>query len=107
MIIVHSFQIPWFWQDEKCPYVIEDGVRRDLPLGTTRDQILWFKRPYPGGKNPAFVRDLEWDVEGSNGKKYKVSLYDETWSCNCHSFKFSGNKRTCKHVEETERSYLS
>jgi hypothetical protein len=107
MIIVHCSQIPWFWQDEKGPYIIEDGVRRDLPLGTTRDQILWFQKPYPGGKNEAFKRDLEWDINGSNGKKYKVSLYDDSWSCNCHSFKFSRNKRTCKHVEETEHSYLS
>ena len=107
MIIVHCSQIPWFWQDEKGPYIIEDGVRRDLPLGTTRDQILWFQKPYPGGKNEAFKRDLEWDINGSNGKKYKVSLYDDSWSCNCHSFKFSGNKRTCKHVEEAEHSYLS
>jgi hypothetical protein len=107
MIIVHCSQIPWFWQDKKGPYIIEDDVRRDLPLGTTRDQILWFQKPYPGGKNEAFKRDLEWDINGSNGKKYKVSLYDDSWSCNCHSFKFSGNKRTCKHVEETERSYLS
>ena len=107
MIIVHCSQIPWFWQDEKGPYIIEDGVRRDLPLGTTRDQILWFQKPYPGGKNEAFKRDLEWDINGSNGKKYKVSLYDDSWSCNCHSFKFSGNKRTCKHVEEVEHSYLS
>ena len=107
MIIVHCSQIAWFWQDEKGPYIIEDGVRRDLPLGTTRDQMLWFQKPYPGGKNEAFKRDLEWDINGSNGKKYKVSLYDDSWSCNCHSFKFSGNKRTCKHVEETERSYLS
>jgi hypothetical protein len=107
MIIVHCSQIPWFWQDEKGPYIIEDSVRRDLPLGTTRDQILWFQKPYPGGKNEAFKRDLEWDINGSNGKKYKVSLYDDSWSCNCHSFKFSGNKRTCKHVEETEHSYLS
>ena len=107
MIIVHCSQIPWFWQDEKGPYIIEDDVRRDLTLGTTRDQILWFQKPYPGGKNEAFKRDLEWDINGSNGKKYKVSLYDDSWSCNCHSFKFSGNKRTCKHVEETEHSYLS
>jgi hypothetical protein len=107
MIIVHCSQIPWFWQDEKGPYIIEDDVRRDLPLGTTRDQILWFQKPYPGGKNEAFKRDLEWDINGSNGKKYKVSLYDDSWSCNCHSFKFSGNKRSCKHIEDIKGSYLS
>ena len=107
MIIVHTFAVPFFWIDEKGPYIIEDGVRRNLPQGTTRDQILWFKKPYIGGKNEAFKRNLEWEVDGSNGKKYKVSLYGKSWNCNCHSFKFSGNKRTCKHIEEIKRSYLS
>lgn len=40
MIIVHSFQAPFFWIDEVGPYVIEDGNRRDLPSGTTRKDIL-------------------------------------------------------------------
>jgi hypothetical protein len=107
MIIVHSFKIPFFWKDEKCPYVITEEGRRNLPLGTTRDQIIWFKRPYPGGKNPAFERDLEWDIKGSGIREYKVTLKGEEWACTCHSYKFSGNKRTCKHVEDLKSSYLS
>jgi hypothetical protein len=34
-------------------------------------------------------------------------LYGDNWSCNCPSFKFSGNKRSCKHVDEIRSSYLS
>lgn len=107
MIIVHSFIVPFFWIDEKGPYLIDDDGRRDLPQGTTRDQILWFKKPHKGGKNPAFEREIEWDVEGTKGKKYLVTLKGKTWECNCHSFKFSGNKRTCKHIEDLKSSYLS
>lgn len=107
MIIVHSFTVPFFWIDSQGPYVIYDNERKNLPPGTTRDQIIWFKRPYPGGKNPAFERDLEWDAEGSGGKKYLVTLKGKQWGCNCHSFKFSGNKRTCKHIEDIKKSYLS
>jgi len=107
MIIVHSFQVPFFWTDGVGPYIIEDGNRRDLPSGTTRKDIKWFKRPYPGGKNEAFKIDLDWEVQGSDNKKYSVALYEDSWSCNCYSYKFSGNKRSCKHIEEIKSSYLS
>lgn len=107
MIIVHSFQVPFFWSDKDGAYIIEEGKRRDLPSGTTRKDILWFRRPYVGGKNQALKTQMDWEVEGSGGRKYKVDLDGDSWSCNCHSFKFSGNKRTCKHVEEIRASYLS
>jgi hypothetical protein len=107
MIIVHSFTVPFFWVDGTGPYVIEDGNRRDLPSGTTRKDILWFKRPYSGGKNEALKIQMDWDVAGSGGRKYKVEVNDDEWSCDCHSFKFSGNKRTCKHIDEIRSSYLS
>ena len=107
MVIVHSFKAPFFWTDDKGPYLIDDNGRIDLPSGTTRQDIKWFRRPYPGGKNEAFKIQLDWDIEGSGGRKYKVELYHNNWSCNCHSFKFSGNKRTCKHIDEIRGSYLS
>ena len=107
MVIIHSFKVPFFWIDESGPYVIDDRGRTDLPSGTTRKDILWFRRPHAGGKNEALKIQTEWDVEGSGGKKYKVELSGKNWSCNCHSFKFSGNKRTCKHVEDVRSSYLS
>jgi hypothetical protein len=36
-----------------------------------------------------------------------VVVDNDTWSCNCHSFKFSGIKRTCKHVTQIQDLYLS
>jgi hypothetical protein len=36
-----------------------------------------------------------------------VALYEDSWSCNCYAYKFSGNKRSCKHIEEIKSSYLS
>ena len=107
MIIVHSYKVPFFWTVETGPYLIDDNGRRDLPSGTTRKDILWFRRPYPGGKNEAFKIQLDWEVSGSGRRKYKVELYGDNWSCNCPSFKFSGNKRSCKHVDEIRSSYLS
>lgn len=107
MVIVHSFQVPFFWTDESGPYVIEDGNRRDLPSGTTRNDLMWFRKPYPGGKNLAFKTQIDWEISGSGSKKYKVAVDGDEWSCNCFAFKFSGNKRTCKHVDEIRASYLS
>lgn len=100
MVIVHAFQVPFFWTDSTGPYVIEDGKRRDLPSGTTRKDIMWFRRPYPGGKNEAFKIQAEWVIDGAGGKKYNVLLDGKNWSCDCHAFKFSGNKKLCKHIEQ-------
>lgn len=107
MVIVHSFKVPFFWIDEVGPYVIDDMGRTNLPSGTTRNDILWFRRPYPGGKNEALKTQMDWEVGGSGGRNYKVALDGKSWSCNCHAYKFSGNKRTCKHIEEIKSSYLS
>ena len=80
MVIVHTVQVPFFWIDEVGPYVIEDGKRRDLPSGTTRKDIKWFKRPYPGGRNEAFKIHAEWDFDGSGGRKYTVAVDDDSSS---------------------------
>jgi len=68
---------------------------------------MWFRRPYPGGKNEAFKIQMDWEVSGSDERKYKVEVNDDDWSCNCYAFKFSGNKRSCKHIDEIKSSYLS
>jgi hypothetical protein len=107
MIIVHSFQYPFPGQDALGTYIPVDGKRIDVPDGTTEADIVWFRKPHIGGKHPAFKIQLDWEVDGNNGRKYKVALDDDNWSCNCHSFKFSGNKRTCKHVTQIQELYLS
>lgn len=107
MIIVHSFQYPFPGQDALGTYIPVDGKRIDVPDGTTEADIVWFRKPHIGGKHPAFKIQLDWEVDGNNGRKYKVALDDDNWSCNCHSFKFSGNKMTCKHVTQIQELYLS
>lgn len=106
MIIVHTYQVPFFWIDQKGPYVLEEGIRRDLPIGTTKKDIKWFRRPYPGGKNSALRIQMDWDIKGEKDRSYKVEVDEKTWACNCHSFKFSGNKKSCKHIEQIKASYL-
>jgi hypothetical protein len=42
------------------------------------------------------------EVEGSKGKKYQVTLSGSEGPahCTCPAFKFSGERQTCKHVEK-------
>jgi len=41
---------------------------------------------------------LDWEVDGSKGKKYTVKVDNDRWSCSCPAFGWSGNSRTCKHI---------
>lgn len=107
MIIVHSFQAPFLLKDSTGPYVYVDRQRIDLPSGTTRNDIMWFRKPHVGGKNEALKIQMDWDVKGAGGRSYTVKVDGKSWSCNCHSFKFSGNSRSCKHINEIRSAYLS
>ena len=107
MIIIHSFQYPFPTQDELGTYVPVDGKRIDVPSGTTEADIMWFRKPHVGGKNRAFRIQLDWEVEGNNGRKYKVAVDEDNWTCNCHAFKFSGQGKACKHIHQIQEQYLS
>jgi len=106
MVIIHSFQVPFVISDKSGRYIFVDGKRTDLPSKSDKKDYIWFRRPYPGGKNEAFKIHLDWEVKGNAGRSYKVEVDHNKWSCNCHSFKFSGNKKFCKHIEEIKTSYL-
>ena len=61
---------------------------------------LWDKIEYSKPKEFQNIKvKKEWKVDGSKGKKYLVELDGNRWTCECHSFGWSGHKRTCKHVE--------
>jgi hypothetical protein len=107
MIIIHSFQAPFLLKDSVGPYVFVDNKRIDLPSDTTRNDLMWFRRPHVGGKNEALKIETEWEVKGTANKSYTVKFSDKSWSCNCHAFKFSGNSRLCKHINEIKLGYLS
>jgi hypothetical protein len=68
-------------------------------MKTTYADIKWFRKESRQTKNPALEIHLEWEVDGSKGKKYLVELNGKEWSCECHAFGWSGSKRTCKHIE--------
>ena len=43
--------------------------------------------------------EASWQVTGSKGSNYTVSLRQGQWSCSCPGF---GWRRRCKHVEEKQ-----
>jgi hypothetical protein len=105
MIIAHSWFPPAIYkslQDGKT-YMICDGKYIEVPEGTTWFDIKWFKRPDRGSKNEAFKIQIDWEVDGSKGKKYTVAVDDDKWSCSCPAFGWSGNRRTCKHIEKIKK----
>ena len=102
MIIAHSFRVPVLFDSIQEPdkkYLICDGQWREVPKETKYADIKWFRKFDERTPNPAFEHHLEWEVDGSKGKKYLVELKGKQWSCQCHAFSWSGGKRTCKHVE--------
>lgn len=105
MIIAHSWMPPTIFkstQDGKT-YMICDGKYTEVPDDTEWKDIMWFKRPAPGKKNEALKIQIEWEVEGSKGKKYEVKVDDDRWSCSCPAFGWSGNSRTCKHITKIKK----
>ena len=102
MIIAHSFKIPVLFESIQEPgkkYLICDSNWREVPIETKYSDIKWFRKFDERTPNPALEHHLEWEVDGSKGKKYTVRMEGKRWSCECHAFGWSGGKRTCKHVE--------
>ena len=104
MIIVHSFMPPAFYDSNIEPgirYMVADGKHSIVPSETGWKDIMWFKRPYPGGKAEALKIQAEWEVDGSKGKKYTIKSDNNRWSCSCPAFGW--NRRTCKHIDKLRK----
>ena len=108
MIIAHSWRGPVIYEshNDGKTYMICDGRYIEVPTGTTWKDIMWIRKPLPGVKNEMFKIQLDWEVEGSKGKKYKVKVDDDRWSCSCPAFGWSGNSRTCKHIDKVKKEEL-
>jgi hypothetical protein len=76
----------------------------EVPLGTTRDQIdLVYNEPSymmqvePEVSETKTEENLTWQVEGSKGAKYTVSLRKGQWDCSCPARQF--RRGDCKHIK--------
>jgi hypothetical protein len=47
------------------------------------------------------VKSETWKVDGSNGNSYIVQKIDNVYNCTCSGFKFKGE---CKHIKQIEET---
>ncbi len=105
-LIIHSWRAPVLFDSIQEPgkkYAItsEDGWV-EVPNHFTYKNLIWFRKGDRNGKNEAFKIQPEWEVDGSKGKKYIVKVDNDTWSCSCPAYGWSGNSRTCKHIQQVK-----
>jgi hypothetical protein len=73
----------------------------EVPNGTTRDDIELvydipsFQMEHPTESTETSV--MEWEVEGSKGAIYKVTLRKNRWDCTCPARTF--RRGDCKHIK--------
>ncbi len=75
-------------------FAISGGTWIEVPLDTTRDELglyMVWDRP-----KIDTVERMTWEVEGSKGNVYKVTLTGDHWSCTCPGFRW---RNSCKHIE--------
>lgn len=75
-------------------FAISGGTWIEVPLDTTRadlDKYMVWDRPKIDE-----VKRMTWEVEGSKGNTYKVTLAGKIWTCTCPGFKW---RNSCKHIE--------
>ena len=75
-------------------WAISGGTWIEVPLDTTRDELdkyMVWDRPKIDE-----VKKMTWEVEGSKGNVYKVTLTGDRWSCTCPGFRW---RNSCKHIE--------
>ena len=73
----------------------------EVPSGTTRDQIeLVYNEPSYMKPKPIEAtksNDMTWEVQGSKGSVYKVTLRNSKWDCSCPARTF--RRGDCKHIK--------
>ncbi len=76
----------------KC-WAVSGSTWIRVPLDTTRDDL----DKYMVWSRPEIRTDnvKTWQVEGSKGNMYKVTLTGNRWSCTCPGFKW---RNSCKHI---------
>ena len=104
MIIVHGYMAPAMYDStlNGKRYMVVDGDHREVPNGTTWKDIMFFKKPSKHERNEALKIRLDWEIDGSKGKKYTVKVDDNVWSCSCPAYGWSGNTRKCKHITQVK-----
>jgi len=77
-------------------YAIAGSAWVEVPAGTTFDELPLYMVHKQREFTPA-VGEKVWNVEGSKGNIYSVSLADGAYTCSCPGF---GYRRKCRHITE-------
>jgi hypothetical protein len=59
--------------------------------------------PKPNWPGVHDISPGQFEVEGSGGKRYKVTNTHGKLTCECEAFRWSGRKQECKHTKEVAR----
>jgi hypothetical protein len=77
----------------------------EVPNGTTRSQIEFkFKQEVIVKEVQGESKDDSWEVEGSKGAIYKVTLRNDKWDCSCPARQF--RRGDCKHIKSIKETEL-
>jgi hypothetical protein len=79
-------------------YAISGGTWIEVPPGTTFDELPMYM-VVKQREDSQEAGDGSWQVTGSKGSSYIVSLRQGQWSCSCPGF---GWRRKCKHIDEKQ-----
>ena len=79
-------------------YAISGSVWIEVPHDTTFDELPMYM-VVKQREDTQQQREESWEVIGSRGSSFTVSLRQGQWSCTCAGF---GWRRRCKHVEEKQ-----
>jgi len=104
-VIVHSTFPPVLFNSVTEPgkrYIIAEGEWVEVSSNITYADVIHFRKIL-GERHEAFQPRFEQDVAGSKGKTYTVTGEGKVWSCTCPAFGWSGNSRTCKHIEKIKQ----
>lgn len=59
---------------------------------------IWVRLPHPDS-NAQVSDNVEYQISGSTGSSYTVTLNNGQWSCGCQGFVF---RRQCRHINEVK-----
>ena len=97
--------IPYYSYQEKSWFVVcsSDGsgwVKVDRQYTQNEIAAAWEKLVYYKEELKTKREKRSWFVDGSKGKKYQVTVdEDSVWSCSCAAFGF-GRGKHCKHIQK-------
>ena len=79
-------------------YAISGSTWVEVPPDTTFDELPLYMVVKQREDNQEQGEE-SWQVTGSKGSSYTVSIRQGQWSCSCPGF---GWRRKCKHIEEKQ-----